>query len=434
MKRVYQHASACAGTVVLWLFAAAAEAQNRFPKPDFESGYQYPATHFRIPDERWWTGVDLLLLTLLMSLVAWAVLRKRTRRPVFWVSVVSVAYFGFFRNGCVCSIGAIQNVSLALVDTSYVLPPAILLFFILPVIFTLLFGRVFCGGVCPFGALQDLVHIRSGQLPRAWATVLGVIPWMYLFFSILFAVTHSRFLLCRYDPFIGIFRLGGDIGILTFGVLLLLAAVFTGRPFCRFLCPYGALLSLFARVSVWRMRIVPVCINCDLCRQACPVDAIRPPYENRVRESRMAGVKRILTYVTVLPLLSLTGALILHLMSETLSHAHKDIRLYDLVMRNEQQPQTPPLPEVEAFYGHGGTVSELTGRTEKIRREFDLASTLAGACMGLAVGLTLISLSVKRTRKTYEIDDTACVNCGKCFSYCPQNRRLPDLNTRTPDT
>ena len=62
---------------------------------------------------------------------------------------------------------------------------------------------------------------------------------------------------------------------------------FTGRPFCRFLCPYGALLSLFSSVSIWKIRLSrKACINCELCHNSCPVDAIRSPYANKVKESR----------------------------------------------------------------------------------------------------------------------------------------------------
>ncbi|MDR3328540.1 MAG: hypothetical protein LBS63_00335, partial [Prevotellaceae bacterium] len=55
---------------------------------------------------------------------------------------------------------------------------------------------------------------------------------------------------------------------------------------------------------------------------------------------------------------------------------------------------------------------------------FKTYSTVAGGFMGLVVGFTLIGLSVKRTRKEYEISDAKCVNCAKCFGYCPQNRAL----------
>ncbi|GHT16140.1 hypothetical protein AGMMS4956_17790 [Bacteroidia bacterium] len=409
--------------LTLLLLAATAQAQ-RFPKPDFESGYQYPQLQYAVPNETLWVTVDLILLVALMSIVAYSVIKRKTRKPVFWVSVISVAYFGFFRNGCVCSIGAIQNVALALVDNSYTIPLVVFLFFILPIIFTLLFGRVFCAGVCPLGALQEIVNVKSYRISRSVAAVLGIIPWVYLIFAVLYAATRSSFIICRFDPFIGIFRLGGDIGMIIFGVLLLIAAVFTGRPFCRFICPYGALLSLFSRVSIWKIKMTLACINCELCHNACPVDAIKPAYENKVKESRLQGVKRILLYLIVLPVMCVIGALIMRTMSDALSTAHRDVRLYEQVLQNEKAPQNVLSVDLEAFYGQGGTVAEITERVEKIQSDFKTYSTIAGTLMGLVIGLTLIGLSVKRTRKTYEIDDARCVNCAKCFNYCPQNRKV----------
>ena len=82
----------------LWM----AQAQNRFPKPDFESGYQYPDIHYAVPNEDLWLVIDVIMLVLLMGIVAWAAIKRRTREPIFVVSLVSVAYFGFFRSGCGC--------------------------------------------------------------------------------------------------------------------------------------------------------------------------------------------------------------------------------------------------------------------------------------------------------------------------------------------
>ena len=402
--------------------AVAATAQNRFPKPDFESGYQYPEMHYLIPNEALWTAIDVILLVIMMSIVAWAILQKRTRKPVIWVSILSVGYFGFFRYGCVCSIGAIQNVSLALIDENYFIPLPVLLFFMLPISFAFLFGRVFCAGVCPFGALQELVNLKNYKLSKSVTAVLGMIPWIYLIFAVLYAVTRSSFLICRFDPFVGIFRLGGDIGLITFGILLLIASIFTGRPFCRFLCPYGALLSLFSRVSILRIELTQKpCINCELCHNACPVDAIKPPYDNKVKESRMRGVKRIVNYFVILPLMITAAALLMRSVSGDLSRANKDVKLYDMVMQYEADPQDILSVELEAFYGQGGTVEELTERHDQIQNDFKFYATIAGALIGLLVGITLINLSIKRTRKLYEIDHKDCVACGRCFSYCPQN-------------
>lgn len=399
------------------------QAQNRFPKPDFESGYQYPELHYALPSETLWVILDIFLLIALMGIVTWAVFRNRTRKPILLVSVISVAYFGFFRSGCVCSIGSIQNISLALIDPGYQLPLSVLLFFLLPIVFAFFFGRVFCAGVCPFGALQELVNVKNYRISRAVTTTLEVIPWLYLIFAVFYAVTRSSFIICRFDPFIGIFRLGGDIGLLLFGALLLVMSVFTGRPFCRFLCPYGALLSLFSSVSIWRIQLTgKECINCELCHNACPVDAIKPPYSNKVKESRQQGVRRLVIYFLILPLMTVAGAVLLRTASADLSRANKDVHLYDLVMQQEADPQDELSLELEAFYGQGRTLDDLTEKYQKVQADFKLYATIAGALIGLVLGLTLINLSVKRTRKQYRIDPAACVACGKCFSYCPQNK------------
>ena len=401
------------------------QAQNRFPKPDFESGYQYPDLQYAVPNETVWIIIDLLLLVVLMGIVTWALYKKHTRGPIFWVSLISVGYFGFFREGCVCSIGSIQNIALALVDDSYHLPLTVLLFFLLPILFAFLFGRIFCAGVCPFGALQELVNVKNYRISEAITAALKVIPWLYLIFAVLYAVTRSQFIICQFDPFIGIFRLGGDMGLILFGALLLVMSIFTGRPFCRFLCPYGALLSLFSSVSIWKIKLTrKSCINCELCHNSCPVDAIRPPYANKLKESRSAGVRRLLGYFVVLPIMIVAGALLMRIASPNLSRAHKDVRLYDQVIQHEAQPEEELSLELEAFYGQGRSVEEITALYEAKLVEYRFWSTIAGALIGLVIGLALIRLSVKRSRKQYEINHANCVACGQCFSYCPQNKQM----------
>ena len=398
-------------------------AQNRFPKPDFESGYQYPDLYYHTPNELLWEVLDVVMLLALLLTATWAIYKRR--KPMIWVSVVSVLYFGFFREGCVCSVGSIQNVVLALADGTYSMPWNVLLFFLLPVVFALIFGRVFCSGVCPIGALQELVNVRNGKMNKAVETVLGLLPWLYLILTILFAATRSQFLICRFDPFIGIFRLGGDMGLLVFGIVLLVISVFTGRPFCRFLCPYGALLSLFSAVSVRKIEITQKkCINCELCHNACPVDAIRAPYANNVKEERTEGVKRIIGYMLVLPVLMAAGALLMRASSDSLSTANREVRLHEMVTEYEAQsdPQTIPL-EVEAFYMEGRTMEDLAASADAVRAQFRTISTWCGAFMGLVLSIALIRFSVKRRRETYEIDMSSCVACGKCFDYCPQNKK-----------
>lgn len=398
---------------------------SRFPRPDFESGYQYPEYSYAVPNEPLWDVLDVVMLLLLLGITTWAIYRKRTRGPVLWSSVLSVVYFGIIRGGCVCSIGAIQNIALAFVDNSYRLPLAVFLFFFIPIIFAFLFGRVFCAGACPFGALQDLVNVKNFRINKAVAGALGVIPWIYLAFALLYALTRTRFLICQFDPFIGIFRLGGDIGVITFGIILLLMSVFTGRPFCRFLCPYGALLSLFSSVQVFKFGITPKpCINCELCHNSCPVDAIEAPYANKVRERSRTGVRRVLFYFLIIPVMMAASALLMRQLAPQLARGNREVRLYGLVMYAEQHPDAEMTPEVEAFYSQGRTLEDLIVSTERVQDDFRLYSTFAGLLIGLVIGVKLLRLSLKRGRKQYEIDHARCVACGKCFSYCPQNRSM----------
>ncbi|MCL2413321.1 MAG: 4Fe-4S binding protein [Bacteroidales bacterium] len=399
-----------------------AQSHSRFPQPDFQSGYVFPEQYFRTPNEAFWSYFDIFLLVALMSFVAWAVIKKQVRWPVIVTSIISIAYFGFFRYGCICSVGSLQNVVLSLVGGIHI-PLFVVLLFILPIVFALFFGRVFCAGVCPLGALQEIVNIKNYQLSKAVTGVLSVFPWIYLGFAVLFAITHSGFIICRYDPFVGIFRLGGATPLIAFGVVLLIISIFTGRPFCRFICPYGAILSVFSRFSFYQVKITKKeCINCDLCYNACPVDAIRPPYENKVKESRSEGVKRILRYVVFLPLMIAAGAITMLMLSDRLSRMNEDVRLYHAVVEHQANPQMRQSLKLEAFFGQEvKTVDDLFAVSEIIKADFRRFSRIIGGFLGLVIGLTLIGLSTKRTRKTYDIDDANCICCGRCFSYCPQN-------------
>ena len=94
-------------------------SQERFPRPEFESGYVYP--EHQVPADRApvWEYIDLVVLVGALSAAAWLALKKRSRQGLLWLSVFSLAYFGFFREGCVCSVGSVQNVALALFNNAY---------------------------------------------------------------------------------------------------------------------------------------------------------------------------------------------------------------------------------------------------------------------------------------------------------------------------
>lgn len=245
---------------------------------DIGGDYAIPPVQMPPPRASWWAVFDVAALTVALSLATWLVLRRRSRNGLVALTIACVAYFGFYRDGCVCPIGSIQNIAVALTDPGYAVPFVVLAFFFLPLTFALLFGRVFCGGVCPLGALQDLVVIRPVTVPRRLDQVLGLFKYVYLGLAVWYAVKPAAqrdFIICRFDPFVGFFRMTGAGYMLMVGGGLLILGMFVGRVYCRYLCPYGALLALLSRVS-WRgVTITPDKeLDCGLCVEACPFGAI----------------------------------------------------------------------------------------------------------------------------------------------------------------
>jgi len=269
----------CMSLAVLVLSAAEAQAVERFPPPDFtETGHTLPPLVQPPPGAAWQDILHVAALAVGLGLATWFALGLRSRTAIAWLSVASLLYFGFYLGGCVCPIGSVQNVTAGLADPSYTVPVTVVLIFALPVVFSLLVGRVFCSGVCPLGAIQDLVLLKPLRLPLWLQSALGYVPFVYLGLAVLYAATGSGFIICRYDPFVAFFRLDGSAGMFIFGGAMLVLAMFVGRPYCRFLCPYGALLGLGARVAKWRVRTTPdECVKCRLCENACPFGAIRAP-------------------------------------------------------------------------------------------------------------------------------------------------------------
>ncbi len=241
-------------------------------------GYVTPVVQRPLPLPPWRQLLDLGLLAAALGAAAWVVLRRRSRRWALALTVVCLAYFGFVREGCVCPIGSIQNVALALVDPAYAVPYFVIGVFMLPLAAALFFGRVFCSGVCPLGAIQELALIRPVAVPRRLDRALGALKWIYLVLALAFVALpflERDFVICRFDPFVGFFRFSGPLHMMLLGGAFLLLGLVVGRPYCRYLCPYGALLSLASRLAWRSVSITPDReLDCGLCAAACPYGAI----------------------------------------------------------------------------------------------------------------------------------------------------------------
>jgi polyferredoxin len=104
---------------------------------------------------------------------------------------------------------------------------------------TLFFGRSFCAGVCPLGAVQDAVLLRPVRVPEWLEASLRLLAWLYLSLAVLYAALGSALIICRYDPFVAFFRFNANPAMWVISLSMLLLSVFVGRPYCRFSVPAG---------------------------------------------------------------------------------------------------------------------------------------------------------------------------------------------------
>ena len=156
-------------------------------------------------------------------------------------------------------------------------------FWILVLVSVLLFGRAFCGWFCWFGGYLDLVEWSIGsklkiKLPRTIPLYLAVIP-----FVALFAKAYGSFLLKWLDglPATFTFNLAEPQpwGVQQTGLSILITFVLYGpvllfvfgrHAWCRYLCPIGALLKIFNRIGIGRVRLVnEKCNGCGKCNRVC---------------------------------------------------------------------------------------------------------------------------------------------------------------------
>lgn len=364
--------------------------------------------------------VDLVVLILVLGFTTWLVLKKRSRNWILWVMVFALIYFGFYRNGCICPIGAVQNLALALFSSEYAISFTVLAFFAIPLLLALAAGRIFCASACPLGAIQDLVIVKPIRMAPWLQKALGLFPFVYLGLAILFAATGTDFIICRYDPFVGIFRLGAEFHMIVLGIGFLLIGMFVARPYCRFICPYGALLNISSRFSKNHLSITPTeCINCKLCKDSCPFDAIDYPTEEKENKVSRTDFRKFLVYAALIPVLMFTLGWAVSGSHKLLSKAHPDVYLANLLVASPDLMQTTDNIDIETFMASGKTLDMLVEDAGIIQEKFRKGGWFLGGFIGLVIGWTLLNQVVFRKRTIYEANRGNCFSCGRCMEYCP---------------
>ena len=191
--------------------------------------------------------------------------------------------------------------------------PAATVIFLTVVAVSLLLKRSFCSWICPVGTVSELLWKRGFTLfrrnlhPPRWLDIpLRGVKYLLLFFflySILWvmpgeavsAFIHSDYNKTADVRLLDFFRHLSAAGLAVIGVLVALSLPLR-NPFCRYLCPYGALLGLVSVLSPLKVsRQRTACVSCGVCSQVCPA-AIPVMAKERVTSEECIGCWRCVSH------------------------------------------------------------------------------------------------------------------------------------------
>jgi NosR/NirI family transcriptional regulator, nitrous oxide reductase regulator len=229
---------------------------------------------------------DQILVPLLLFAIAITGVISH-QKLVRWIALLGgLLYFGILKSTMV-SVVQIANIGLVKFP-SFAQTPLWYLLVGLTLLSAILWGLVFCGSLCPFAATQEILFSISKKFsfPRLKPARSFEQRARYLKYGVLFsAVLISYFLgntqATGIEPYLTLFTRKGNAFAWTLLGLMLLAACFDFRFWCKYLCPVGACLGLIARFSPFRIRIQKWCTGCQSCAKVCPTDAITLNADNR---------------------------------------------------------------------------------------------------------------------------------------------------------
>ena len=246
--------------------------------------------------------LGLTVLTILFLNQHYAVLNPTVFHKIRWAYLAfTVLFIGFYAQGQL-SIVNILTIQHLLLDGSsfdlFLLDPIIFILGCYVLVSLILFGRgLFCGWLCPFGALQEFsgwvgkkLNISQLMIKKSWHTTPQKLKYLLLaiiigasFYSLTLAET-----LAEIEPFktsITLYFIR-DWQYVIYALILLILALKVHKFYCRYLCPLGACLAILGAMPIfnWLTRRAECGSPCQNCRMNCEIDAINEQGKIDMRE------------------------------------------------------------------------------------------------------------------------------------------------------
>jgi NosR/NirI family nitrous oxide reductase transcriptional regulator len=222
---------------------------------------------------------------------------SRSERWLYWFRIGFLSFtlfvLGWYANAQLSVVNVLTLFS-ALTSSfswsAFLMDPLIFILWFSVAASLLFWGRgVFCGWLCPFGALQELTNkiARAFKVPQItvpWGLHERLWPIKYMIFLGLFGLSLYSLEMAEHyaeiEPFKTaiILKFQRSWPYVLFVVLLLSAGLFIERFYCRYLCPLGAALAIPARLRMfdWLKRYRACRDPCQRCANECMVQAIHP--------------------------------------------------------------------------------------------------------------------------------------------------------------
>jgi transcriptional regulator of nitric oxide reductase len=267
------------------------------------SDYVIPAAE----DQKTWVAtwksrtLEIAILLLALAGLTWGLARQSRlvsrARPLRWFRpaflLFTLVFIGWYAQGQLSIVNVVALLQAGFAGQSwafFLYDPITAILSVYVMVTLVVWGRgTFCGWLCPFGALQELVAMLSklARIPRRrlQALIDGRLKWVkyvILAVTLVAAVISARWSdpLVEIEPFKTAITMRFERSWLavTYAVGTILIGAVVYKLFCRYLCPLGAFLALAGRLRRWDWlaRRVECGAPCQTCRRRCEYQAIEP--------------------------------------------------------------------------------------------------------------------------------------------------------------